>query len=351
MYITLLIIVAFWLTTRHYLRGEDLKAYDQPRIADFGANSEPGPELGEVYANLASGFGDMNNLPRKEQLPRMREYMDNMSTGREFSSTFTPVDVAGVPAEWVVAPGADPSRRLLYIHGGAFTMGSPRSHRVVTDKFSELANAAVLAIDYRLMPENPRLASLQDCQTAWRWILDNGPDGSLEASWLGVAGDSAGGNLTLTLINWIRDTGLRRPDAAIALSPATDSTLSSPSARSNMQTDVMLKPMFEKLAKIPNAILLWGSWVYTRIRPCDPRISPIHDDLSNLPRTLVQASEVEILLDDAKRYVAKAQQAGSPAILQTWNHMPHVWQIFYPALPEAAAAFDEIAAFIHQESV
>ena len=163
--------------------------------------------------------------------------MDTAFPLDDSSVRIIPADAGGVPAEWVLAPNADPQRRLLYIHGGAWTMGSPTSHRRLTAKFSEVANAAVLAIDYRLMPEHPRLAGIEDCRTAWRWMLDHGPDGAAPASAMFVAGDSAGGNLTLSLIAWVRDQGLRAPNAAVALSPATDATLGSPSLKGNLDTD------------------------------------------------------------------------------------------------------------------
>ncbi|MFT5482359.1 MAG: monoterpene epsilon-lactone hydrolase [Halieaceae bacterium] len=348
MFWVLIVVFLMWAIPRFYLSGEDLSKYDSPAKADFGGGIEPNAELEASLKTLFGEASEMQSMSRKARLTFMREFMDNMFVDHEFTGSFTTVDVDGVPAEWVVAPGADPDRRLLYIHGGAFTMGSPRSHRVITHRFSEIANAAVLAIDYRLMPENHRQHGNDDCRTAYLWILKNGPETTTPSSWLGIAGDSAGGNLTLALSNWIRDQGLQTPDRVVALSPTTDGTMGSPSARSNMKTDAMLRPMFEQLAKVPRFILLWGSWIYTRIRPCDPKISPIFDSLANLPPTLVHASETEILLDDARRYVNKARSQGSPVKLQTWDRMPHVWQMFYPTLPEAGDAFQEIEKFLTQ---
>ena len=137
----------------------------------------------------------------------------------------------------------------------------------------------------------------------WR----NGPDGAAPAQAVFVAGDSAGGNLTLSLIAWVRDTGLRAPDAAVALSPLTDATLASPSMRANVHSDAMLGPLFGKLARVPRWLMLWVGWLQTRINPSDPVISPVRGDLSRLPPVLVQASEVEMLLDDARRYVNQAR--------------------------------------------
>jgi acetyl esterase/lipase len=246
----------------------------------------------------------------------------------------------------VLAPVADPSRRTLYIHGGAFVLGSPKSHRNLTARFAELSGGAVLAIDYRLMPEHPRRAGIDDCRTAYRWLLDHGPDGAQPATAVFVAGDSAGGNLALSLVHWVRDQGLRAPDAVVALSPLTDATLSSPSLQRNVSTDPMLGPLFGKMALVPQTLLLWLGWLQTRINPRDPVVSPLRADLSGLPPVLVQASELEMLFDDSVRYVNRAQAAGSPVRLQRWNHMVQVCQIFNPELPEAREALAEIGKFL-----
>jgi acetyl esterase/lipase len=289
----------------------------------------------------------LKGAPRAKHLALLRNYMDNMAAGHLLDARFTPVDAGGVRAEWVLAPGADPTRRTLYIHGGAWMMGSPLSHRVITTKFSEISGGAVLAIDYRLMPEHPRLAGIEDCRSSYRWMLDNGPDGAAPASAVFVAGDSAGGNLTLSLIGWVRDQGLRAPDAAVALSPATDGTLGSPSLLANIETDAMLGPLFKHMSRVPRSVLLWFAWFQHRIRPNDPVVSPAFGDLAGLPPLLIHASDIEMLLDDSVRYANKASAAGSPVTLQTWNHVVHVWHIFNPELTEARQAFDEIGRFLN----
>jgi acetyl esterase/lipase len=194
------------------------------------------------------------------------------------------------------------------------------------------------------------MAGVEDCRRAYRWLLDNGPDGAAPASAVFVAGDSAGGNLTLSLLAWIRDQGLRAPNAAVALSPATDGTLGSLSLKNNLATDPMLGPLFKSLIKVPRTVLLWGAWLQTRVRPNDPVVSPVFGNLSGLPPLLVQASEAEMLHDDSRRYVNKAIAAGSPVTLQTWNHMVHVWQIYHPDLPEGRQAFEEIGKFLRAVS-
>ena len=220
------------------------------------------------------------------------------------------VNANGVPAEWVLTEGADPGRRLLYIHGGAFIVGSPRSHRAITTTLSRITNASVLAIDYRLAPENSRVACIEDCQAAYKWVLDNGPDDQVGApDAFFIAGDSAGGNLTLMTIAWARDKGL---------------------------------------TEMPQMMRAWTSLIVNRVKPNDPRISPVFGDLSDLPPTLVHASEAEVLFDDARRWVNKAQDAGTKATLQTWPHVLHVWHIFGEEMPEAKEAFENIRRFIRR---
>ncbi|MEH6593329.1 MAG: alpha/beta hydrolase [Halioglobus sp.] len=327
-----------------FLRGEDLSYLDSNVIP------VPVGDPSEAHHAVVASLGEMSSMgssgSRQSRVAAIRSYMDAMSDNREFTSEFRPVNQDNIRGEWVLAPGVDPGRRLLYIHGGAWMAGSPKSHRTITDRLSRLANAAVFALDYRLLPENSRQEGIEDCRNAYQWILSNGPEGPLDLDFLAVAGDSAGGNLTLSVIAWARDNGLRAADAAIAFSPATDVTLTAPSLAGNVSSDPMLGPAFGKLIVVPKLLLWWASVFTNRMRPSDPVASPLRGDLSGLPPVLVQVSEAEMLFDDARRYVAKAQAAGSPVVLQSWPHMVHVWQIFTPELPEANDAYDNIAEFL-----
>jgi monoterpene epsilon-lactone hydrolase len=336
----------YWGIAVFYLKGEDLSAFDRATGERFSHGPQPGPEITAAIASLSDMGQRVRGVSGRKRVAVLREFIDQAFADRKLDASFTPVDCAGVPAEWVLAPGADGARRTLYIHGGAYIIGSPRSHRTLTSQFSALTGGAVLAIDYRLMPEHPRMAGIEDCRSAYRWMLEHGPGGAQAAQAVFVAGDSAGGNLTLSLIAWVRDQRLRAPDAAVALSPSTDSTLGSPSLKTNLHSDAMLGPLFGPLAKVPRSLLLWFGWFQNRMNPSNPVLSPVYGDLSKLPPVLVQASEVEMLLDDSVRYVNRAQAAGSPAKLQTWNHMVHVWQIFNPEVPEAREALAEIGKFL-----
>jgi len=337
--------------TKYHLKGEDLSKYDKKYPLHF--NTDPNSKgvkqvneyLVENFINPAAGDGNL-----AEKLSAKRARFEKGGLERKFPAKFTRFTISdmGVPdmtGEWIQAKGADPNKRILYLHGGAYTVGSAISHRAITSQLSNRTGCTVCAVDYRLMPENPRSAPNEDARAAYRWILDNGPKGPAAIKKLAIAGDSAGGNLTLTTINWARDANVRQADAIVVLSPQTDAAATSPSIRSNFSTDLMLQPLIGPLLKIPHWMLLWGSWKQTGIRPADPSISPIYADLNDLPPILVQASDTEMLRDDAVRYVTKAKEAGTDARLQLWNHVPHVFQIFDEMLPEAGDALQEIANF------
>ncbi len=333
------------------LRGENLSAHDQPRPEVIGADAQPSAGHFTAIASL----GDMNtaiqSVSRRDQLKVMRDSMDAMGEDVDFEGTITPVEQIGIRGEWIVAPGADPGRRILYIHGGAWVAGSPLSHRAITTEYSRRYGGAVFALDYRLMPEHSRQDGIDDCRAAYRWILETGPEGPGHARELFVSGDSAGGNLSLSLSNWIRDQGLQPPNGVIALSPATDATLASPSLKDNIKTDHMLGPLFGKMSRIPRFLLRLGALFNARIPPRHPSVSPVYADLSGLPPTLVHVSAQEMLLDDAVRYVNKARAQGSPVELQAWGHMLHVWHIFVRnEVEEAAHAFDQIERFMKEHS-
>ena len=345
------IAVLGWLAMRRVLAGIDLSAFDHavdPGAREvFGEVSGPSPEHQAEVVRIRDLAGKVKKMSGRGRLDATRQLLEELSQGREFGCRFIPVVADGVPAEWVLAPGVQPSRRVLYIHGGAFVAGSPRSHRSITTRFSEIADASVLAVDYRLMPEHRRRDGIEDCRSAYRWLLDNGPDGPEAPTRILVGGDSAGGNLALMLAAWVRDQGLPAPGAVVALSPLTDATHSGPSILRNLQTDVMLGPLFSALVRVPRPLLFLSFLMYNRALPTEPAFSPIFGNLAGLPPILVQVSEAEMLLDDAVRYVNKARASGTDARLQCWRGLMHVWQAFYPQVPEAREAFDKIGEFVN----
>ena len=346
----LLTLVVVWAFERFYLRGKKAGEYPAPSEADavrqFSRPEGPGPEHLQVVKAVRELALKIAVALKQHNIRAARQTFDTISDGLQVNAEFVPCDANGVAAEWVITPGAGKNRRVLYIHGGGFVMGSPKSHRTISSRFAEVSGCAVLSIDYRMMPEHTHRQCVEDCRTAYQWILENGPDGPGEIEQLFVGGDSAGGNLALSLSAWIRDNGLRAPDAVVAMSPLTDVTFSGASIRKNIDTDHLLKPFMKPLVALPPfARSWWVLWTY-KVRPADPLVSPLLGDLSALPPVLVQASSAEMLLDDARRYVYKARSAGSNASLQCWDDMLHIWQIFYPQLPQAVEAWDEIAKFL-----
>ena len=330
---------------------DDLAMYDLPLgqrfvTTDAEASKISQEGLKRINSKLRASAGRSEVMSFKERTHYIRKLMDEFFNYVTIPSEISSVMADTVPSEWVLSPNADPDKRLLYIHGGAFFAGSPKSHRVITSRLSETNNCAVLSIDYRLIPENKRSDCVADCEIAYRWMLENGPLERSPPSSVFVAGDSAGGNLALVLIANLRDMGLRLPNAALALSPITDGRYANPSIRDNLESDVMLKSLVKRFAWIPRPLIGLVARSLTGGDAKDPMISPLLGDLSNLPPILIQASEIEILRDDGRRYINKAVASGVDARLQLWANMPHVFQIFYPELPESDQAFTEISRFI-----
>ncbi|WP_163649354.1 alpha/beta hydrolase [Modicisalibacter sp. 'Wilcox'] len=232
-------------------------------------------------------------------------------------------------------PSGTAGRYLLYLHGGSWMAGSAASHRPLAARLAQACRAEVISIDYRLAPEYPFPAGLEDCLDAWAWLAEEHGDAPLL-----LAGDSAGGNLVLACLNALGSAGQRRPDAALAFSPATDLDWESDSLHRKADVEPILDP--ELLPLI--AQLYLGQSPAAALD--DPRVSPIEGDLSGLPPTLIQCGEAEILLDDSRRYAEQARQSGSPVQLSLWPDMPHVFVGFAPRLAAARQALEEIRHFV-----
>lgn len=342
--------------TKFHLMGKSHAKYDRdiPPTFRVDPNSE-GIKAQEAYLfeNFIKPSQEATSTSNK--LSAKRERFNKIGLNRKFDATFTPATIEAngweMPGEWTTVTGTDPNRRILYIHGGAFTVGSPVSHRPLIVNLAKKTGCAVFAPDYRLMPENSRRDGIEDARAAYHWILGNGPNGAAPVEKLAVAGDSAGGNLTLMISNYARDEGLRAPDAVVGISPLTDATAESPTFKSNFDTDTMLQPLLKPLLKTPRFAFLWAAWLSSKISPAHKDVSPLRADLSNLPPTLIHASSSEMLYGDAVRYVTKATSQGTRATLQSWDHVCHVWHIFDEMLPEALQAIDEIAKFLRNHGV
>ena len=350
-----LLIIGFFIYTHKVLGGENLSKYDSDAPVTFEVpENTDGMERLNAYLHEAFGMHGQS-ATAKTGWASKRERFDAAGLAREHDCEFRKdsFEANGVTVDgaWTLVEGADPDKRILYIHGGAMTVGSDISHRPITFQIAKRTGCAVFAVNYRLMPENSRQATIDDSRAAYQWILENGPDGAASAQAVGVAGDSAGGNLTLMVSHWTRNAGLRRPDAVVALSPNSDATASSPSMKNNLHKDLMLTPLLKDVLKAPRTLILWGVRHTLGRNPSHPDVSPIFDDLSDLPPTLLQASSTEMLYDDSVRYAAKAKAQGSDVIFQSWSNLPHVWQIFDDYLKESHDALDEIGAFFRKNGL
>jgi acetyl esterase/lipase len=245
------------------------------------------------------------------------------------------VDAGGVPAVRVTAAGADERRALLYVHGGGLVAGSPESHRDLTWRLSAAAGCPVLVVAYRLAPEHPFPASIDDIATAYRWLLSKGHSPGA----LAIAGDSAGGCLMLAALVKLRDEGTAMPAAAWAVSPLTDLAATGESLKTNRAAD----PMMQGDSVAATAALYLGPDSPPRTAPL---VSPLYADHRGLPPTLLQVGSTEVLLDDSRRLAGKLREAGVPVELRVWRDMPHAWPTLAALLPEGRAAIAEAGRFL-----
>jgi monoterpene epsilon-lactone hydrolase len=252
-------ILVVVLVTRVYLRGEDLTRFDRPviEVVHRHVKAEAGrretSELLQDVARQTAGLG------WRARIAVVRQIMDDLGASHELGSERLPVHNELVSGEWILPADVSTSRRLLYVHGGAWVAGSPLSHRGIVERLAHAANAAVFVLNYRLMPENSRMDGIIDCRAAYEWLLVNGPRGAEPLEFFALAGDSAGGNLALATVAWARDEGLRLPDRVVALSPVTDTVMASPSLRRNELSDLMLGPYLGRLNRWPRPLLWWLS--------------------------------------------------------------------------------------------
>ena len=246
------------------------------------------------------------------------------------------VDAGGVPAEWVAAPGCDPDKAVLYLHGGGYVIGSINTHRRLAYDISAASGARILVIDYRLAPEHPFPAAVDDAAKAWRWLLQQG----FAPSRLAIAGDSAGGGLAFaTLVN-LRDQKLGLPACAVAISPWVDLEGSGNSITARAAQD----PMVQKDG------LLWMAGMYLGGKDAKtPLAAPLHADLKGLPPILVQVGTAETLLDDSTRIAERLHAAGVDVRLAIWPNMLHVFPLFAPILSEGRDGCLEIGSFIRSK--
>jgi len=243
------------------------------------------------------------------------------------------VDAGGVPGEWITTPGASTERVILYLHGGGYIIGSVKTHRELVSRLSRAAGARALAINYRLAPEHPFPAAVEDAATAYRWLLANG----VEPARIIIAGDSAGGGLTVAALVALRDAGDPLPAAGVCLSPWVDLEGIGKSMTAKAAADPIVQR--EGLLEMAKAYLGGAD-------PRTPLAAPLYADLTGLPPLLIHVGTAETLLDDATRLAERAGCAGVDVVLEAWEDMIHVWHIFASILPEGQQAVDRVGEFI-----
>jgi acetyl esterase/lipase len=289
------------------------------------------PELAAVVAMLSTDediTGDMET--RRARLDGIGDVVA-LADGAKVE----PVDAGGVPAEWIWIGERRPTApNLLYLHGGAYVAGSLKSHRGFVSRLALALGGAALQLDYRLGPEDPFPAAVDDAVAGYRWLLAEGA----HPSQVVVGGDSAGGGLALALLVALRDAGDPLPACATLISPWTDLSMSGASATSRAEADVMID--VEDLLAMA-ALYLDGESLEA------PLASPLFAELGGLPPLLLQVGDPEVLLDDSTRVAQRAEAAGTVADLRVWPECFHVWMAAAGMVPEADQAVEEWAEWVH----
>jgi monoterpene epsilon-lactone hydrolase len=291
------------------------------------------PELKRVYHMWERVLSD-----RGSDLTTMRDTVEefyranfHLAEDVEVEAVFTPV-----PGLWITTP-AGRNRSILYFHGGGYALGSSRAHAEMTSWIARAAQARVFVLDYRRAPEYRFPAALEDALLAYRWMVNSGTDPRT----ITVAGDSAGGGLTIALLTSLRDRGEPLPSSAACISPWVDLEMSGESIASKAALDPLLTR---------DGLQQFADWYLGGQDARNPLVSPLHADLHGLPPLLIQVGTSEILLDDAVRLAERARGAGVKVTLTRYEDMPHVWHVFASFLPEAREADREIGEFVMQYS-
>jgi acetyl esterase/lipase len=286
-------------------------------------------EIGSIRALLAS-------RPRPVGWDERRQRLDDVGAIWPVAADveLTAVDAGGVHAEWSSVPGSDRSRVILFFHGGGYCSGSIRSHRRMVSEAGRAAAGRTLAVDYRLAPEHPFPAALDDAVSTWRYLRAQG----IAAAHIAVGGDSAGGGLTVALINELREHGEAPPGCAWLVSPWIDLTMSGATLFSKDGVDPLIHKSY--LEELANAYVPAGT------DRKDPRISPLYARLDGFPPTLIQVGSAETLLSDATRLAEALGAANVAVALEIWPHMIHAWHLWNAHLKAGRRALASAGAFI-----
>jgi epsilon-lactone hydrolase len=285
-------------------------------------------EIGALRAKLASRV-------RSDDYRQRRKDMDAGFSQYRIAPDVTvePVTAHGVRAEWTSTLQDDRDAALLYVHGGGYVIGSLDSHRHVVSEAGRAAKAWALALDYRLAPEHPFPAAVEDAVSGYRYLLSRG----IRPAHIAIAGDSAGGGLVVAAMSAIRDAGLAQPACGWCISPWVDMEGIGESMSSKAEAD----PMVQKAGLLEMAGLYLGG-----ADPRSPLAAPIYADLRGLAPLLIQVGAAETLLDDALRLAKVAGAADVRVDLQVWPEMVHVWHLFHPELKAGLRAIEVGGAYV-----
>jgi epsilon-lactone hydrolase len=288
-----------------------------------------GDEIEAVRALLSS-------KPRPIGWAERRQRLDEVGSTWPVADdvTLAPVDLGGVPGEWSIVPRSDASRVIMFFHGGGYCSGSIHSHRRMVTEAGRAAGMRTLAVGYRLAPENKFPAAMDDAVKAWRFLRRQG----IAPEHIAIGGDSAGGGLTVALINQLREGHEQLPACAWLVSPWTDLTMSGSTLASKDAVDPLIHKDY--LGELADAYLPAG------MDRKDPRVSPLYADLQGFPPTLIQVGSAETLLADATRFAAAVGAVDVPVTLEIWPHMIHAWPLWNARLEPGRRALARAGAFM-----
>jgi monoterpene epsilon-lactone hydrolase len=275
------------------------------------------------------------SLDPSMELDELRAVYDQIAalTGEPEGVTWTDVDAGGVPAIWADSSGGADDRVVQYVHGGGYVIGAAEYYRKLTGHLANAIGCRVLNVDYRLAPEHPHPAPVEDSTTAYRWLIDQG----IEPGHIAIAGDSAGGGLTVATLLSLRAAGLPQPAAALPLSPWVDMEGTGDSMTTRADRDLLVHA--DQLKGMADAFLQGQD-------PRDPLAAPLHADLSGLCPLYIQVGDDESLLDDSVRLAERARQAGVECRLDVFPEMQHVFQMAAGNMPEADEAIGRLAEWV-----
>lgn len=292
----------------------------------------PSPEYEKLLTQLR--LANLTTIaPIEESRAKWEAFASTFSIADDV--TLEAVSAGGVEAEWIATPEADSSRIIVYLHGGGYNIGTIKSYRSLGSRYARAAEARLLLLGYRLAPEHPCPAAVEDAVASYRWLIE---EQGIDPSRIVIGGDSAGGGLAISMAVVCRDRGFALPAAIFAVSPSTDLAKESASVRERAHLD----PLINYEASMGHALRYVGPGGDLK----DPLASPVYADLGGLPPMLILAGTYDTLFNDATRLAFQARQAGVAAELDVWEEMVHSWPLFADMIPEGRAAIQKIGDYV-----